>query len=173
MRTFCLFLAIVVLTGSCSKNSVTTGDASERRTRKKVIVVAEKHIMSRLANPHKTDSENNTIIIKEGQKSFVIDPSLIFTGQIDDDQKNDAIVTVKTFQGDFQTISEQLIILGREKDFMMVAAIESDMRIISLKDRIITADVPEHTRDTPLFNCSSCWEVVKYQYHSGELERIK
>jgi hypothetical protein len=47
------------------------------------------------------------------------------------------------------------------------------MRIISLKDRIITADVPEHSRNTPLFNCPSCWEVVKFHYKMGELVKVE
>jgi hypothetical protein len=47
------------------------------------------------------------------------------------------------------------------------------MRIISLKDMIITADVPEHSRNTPLFNCPSCWEVVKYQFKMGEFVKVE
>jgi hypothetical protein len=80
---------------------------------------------------------------------------------------------VANFQGQYQTVSEQLIILRSDDGFKLASAIESDMRIISLKDRIITADVPEHSRNTPLFNCPSCWEVVKYQFRLGELVRIE
>lgn len=128
--------------------------------------------MSQLKDPRKTISENGTITLADEQKRFVIEQSKVFTGLIDDDLITDAILTVETFQGEYQTVSEHLIILGTENDLRLAITIESDMRIISLKDRIITADVPEHSRNTPLFNCPSCWEVAKYQFSMGELERV-
>jgi hypothetical protein len=60
-----------------------------------------------------------------------------------------------------------------DDEYRLASAFESDMRIISLKDRIITADVPEHSRSTPLFDCPSCWEVVKFQYRLGELVKAQ
>jgi hypothetical protein len=83
------------------------------------------------------------------------------------------MISISTYQGQYQTVSEQLIILRSGDGFKLASAIESDMRIISLKDRIITADVPEHSRNTPLFNCPSCWEVVKFQYKIGELVKVE
>ena len=148
-------------------------DASENKIRNQVITVAEKYVMNHLAEPRKTGSETGIITISDNQKSYVIDPLKIFTGLIDDDQEEDAIVTVATYQGEYQTVSEQLIILNTENSLTLVRALESDMRIISLKDRIITADVPEHSRNNPLFNCKSCWEVVRYQYRTGDLVKVE
>jgi hypothetical protein len=171
----CIFL--IVLTGSFFSilNSCTGlhDDASENKIRNQVITVAEKYVMNQLAEPQKTGSETGIITISDIQKRYVIDPSKIFTGLIDDDQEEDAIVTVSAFQGEYQTVSEQLIILNTENSLTLVRALESDMRIISLKDRIITADVPEHSRNNPLFNCKSCWEVVRYQYRTGDLVKVE
>ena len=97
----------------------------------------------------------------------------IFTGLIDDDTEKDALITLSTYDEQFQTVSEQLVILKVDDEFTLAGAIESDMRIISLKDRIITADVPEHSRNNPLFNCQSCWEVIKLQYRMGEFVKIE
>jgi hypothetical protein len=151
---------------SCSQNS-------DKKIKKQVTAVAEKYIMSQLTKPEKTVSENGLITISDEQKKYIIEPSKIFTGLIDDDQKTDAIVSVSTFQGQYQTVSEQLIILSSEDGFKLARVLESDMRIISLKDMIITADVPEHSRNTPLFNCPSCWEVVKYQFKMGEFVKVE
>jgi len=129
--------------------------------------------MSQLSSPEKTISQSGLIIISDKQKRYIIEPAKIFNGLIDDDENKDAIVSLSVFQGQFQTVSEQLIILKADRDFVLAGAIESDMKIISLKDRIITADVPEHSRNTPLFNCPSCWEVVKYRFKMGELERVE
>ena len=155
---------ILLLTWSCD---------SDKSISKQVIAASEKYILSQLTNPQKSISDNGLITISDEQKKYIIEPSGIFLGLIDDDTTEDAIVSVSTFQGEYQTVSEQLIILNSEDGFKLVSAMESDMRIISLKDRIITADVPEHSRNTPLFNCPSCWEVVKYQFRMGELEKVE
>jgi hypothetical protein len=149
---------------ACSQNSGKdqADKTSDKKIKKQITAVAEKYIMSQLTKPEKIVLENGLITISDEQKKYIIEPSKIFTGLIDDDQKTDAIVSVSTFQGQYQTVSEQLIILSSEDGFKLASALESDMRIISLKDMIITADVPEHSRNTPLFNCPSCWEVVKF-----------
>ena len=161
---YILFFLAVILQG-CSKHS-------DQKIRKQVTAVAEEHIMNQLTDPVKTVSDNGIITISDEQKKYIIEPSRIFTGFVDDDQKKDATVSVFTFQGQYQTVSEQLIILKTGKEFRLSAAIESDMWIISLENRIITADVPEHSRNTPLFNCESCWEVVKFQFRMGELIKV-
>jgi hypothetical protein len=166
MKPYYILIFIAALLLSCSQNS-------DKKIKKQVTAVAEKYIMSQLTKPEKTVSENGLITISDEQKKYIIEPSKIFTGLIDDDQKTDAIVSVSTFQGQYQTVSEQLIILSSEDGFKLASALESDMRIISLKDMIITADVPEHSRNTPLFNCPSCWEVVKYQFKMGEFVKVE
>jgi len=172
-----LSISLIVLTGSFFSilNSCKGlhDDASKNKIKNQVIAVAEKYVMNQLAEPRKTGSETGIITICDKHKRYVIDPSKIFTGRIDDDQEEDAIVTVATYYGDYETVSEQLIILNTGNSLALVSTIESDMRIISLKDRIITADVPEHSRNNPLFNCKSCWEVVKYQFRMGGLERVE
>jgi hypothetical protein len=175
MKTYYLLIFLIVFVAACSHNSGTDrpDKTSEKKIRKQVSAVAEKYIMSQLREPEKTVSKNGLITIGDEQKRYIIEPPKIFTGLIDDDLKKDAIISVSTFQGQFQTVSEQLIILRSEDGFKLARALESDMRIISLKDRIITADVPEHSRNAPLFNCPSCWEVVKYQFKMGELVKVE
>jgi hypothetical protein len=175
MRTYHLLLFLSVLLPGCSQNSGsgTADNTSDRKIRKQIIPVAEKYIMSQLPDAKKTISGNGIITISNDQKRYVLEPSKIFTGLIDDDKEKDVLVSLVTYQGQYQTVSEQLIILKTGKDFVLSLVMESDMRVISLKDRIITADVPEHSRNTPLFNCPSCWEVVKYQFRNGELVKIE
>lgn len=175
MRTYHLILLLYALLLSCSQNSGsgTADKISDNKIRKQIVPVVEKYIMSQVPDAKKTASANGIITIGNEQKKYVLEPSKIFTGLIDDDEEKDAIVSLSTFQGQFQTVSEQLIILKTGREFTLARAIESDMRIISLKNRIITADVPEHSRNTPLFNCPSCWEVVKYKFRMGELVKAE
>jgi hypothetical protein len=167
MKTYYLMMALLLtlLTG-CSTNS-------EKKIRKQVTAVAEKYIMSQLNDAKKTALKDGTIVYSNELKKYLIDQSKIFTGLIDGDQDIDAIITLSTYDKQFQTVSEQLVILKVDNEFKLAASLESDMRIISLKDRIITADVPEHSRSTPLFDCPSCWEVLKFNYRMGELVKAQ
>lgn len=171
---FIISLLLILLQG-CSQNSG-TGPAdknSEKKIRKQVTAVTEKYIMSQINDAKKTVLNDGSIVFSNDLKKYVIEPPKIFTGLIDDDQTMDALVTLSTYDKQFQTVSEQLVMLKVDGEFKLAASFESDMRIISLEDRIITADVPEHSRSTPLFDCPSCWEVVKFQYRMGELVKAQ
>ena len=176
MRTYNIIIPLLLtLLQGCSTNSGTGPEdkSPEKKIRKQVTAVAEKYIMSQLNDAKKTVLKDGSIIFSNDLKKYVIEPAKVFTGLIDDDQNNDAIVTLSTYDNKFQTVSDQLVILKVDNEFKLAASFESDMRIISLKDRIITADVPEHSRSTPLFDCPSCWEVVKFQYRMGELVKAQ
>jgi len=176
MRTIGLIISLLLsLLPGCSRNAG-TGSSDERasiKIKKQVTAVAEKYIESQLVNAKRTVMKDGSIMFSNDQKKFVIEPSKIFTGLIDDDQETDALVSLSTYDTQYQTESEQLVILKTGNEFTLAGAIESDMRVISLKDRIITADVPEHTRNSPLFNCQSCWEVVKLKYNKGEFVKTE
>ncbi len=167
MKPYFLIIALLLtMLQGCSQNS-------EKKIRKQVTAVAEKYIMSQLNDAKKTALKDGTIVFSNELKKYAIEPAKIFTGLIDDDQDIDAIITLSTYDKQFQTVSEQLVILKADGEFKLASSFESDMRIISLKDRIITADVPEHSRSTPLFDCPSCWEVVKFRYSLGELMKAQ
>lgn len=176
MRTYFLIIALLpTLLHGCSQNSG-TGQAdgrSEIKIRNQAIAVAEKYIKTQLVNAKRTAMKDGTIIFSNDRKKYIIEPSKIFTGLIDDDQETDALVSLSTYDTKYQTVSEQLVILKAGNEFTLAGAIESDMRVISLKDGIITADVPEHSRNNPLFNCESCWEVVKLKYIKGEFVKAE
>ena len=164
-------LSFLLLT--CKSGSDVSSGSLDSKTRDRIINVAETYLNGQLKNPEKKDLGNGVLEYSDENKRFIIDPATIRTGLIDEDSETDAIATLYTFQGQTQTVSEQLIILGSGNKFVLSGAIESDMKIISIEDRIITADVPEHKRDTPLFSCPSCWEVIKFRFSQGELVRIE
>ena len=175
MKINILFIILAIFLIECSRISPEnqSDNAPDSRIKKQIVKIAEKYILGQLKDSGRNKTENGLIILGDSLKKYIIEPSRIFTGLIDEDSSKDAIVSLAVFQGKYQTQSEQLIILKREREFVLVSVIESDMHIISLQDRIITADVPEHSRDNPLFNCESCWEVVKFQFKTGELIRIE
>ncbi|MBG0857863.1 MAG: hypothetical protein IQL11_00060 [Bacteroidales bacterium] len=175
MKIFFLLSVVSILYTACIRNSGKnrSESISDNKIKNEIIAVAENYLANQLTEGKKTISAEGIITLDDNQKRYVIEPSKIYTGLIDDDTTEDAIISISTFRGKYQTVSEHLILLKPDDDFMLVTTIESDMRIISVKDRIITADVPEHSRNTPLFDCPSCWEVVKYRFTNGELVRME
>jgi len=167
MRKINLLICIVVISVSC-----TTGGLSENKIRKQALAIAEKYISDQLKDAKKTIAKNGIIIIGDNQKMFVIDPKKTYLGLIDDDSKTDAIVSLDCFTGQYQTTSEHLILINKDDKITFNRAVESNMRIIEIKDRLITADVPTHSRNSPLFDCKSCREVIKYQFRKGELVKM-
>ena len=171
MRRFFYLIFLTGLISSCSHN---TGDndnysRSEKKIRKDILRIAEKYAAGNIKDSKKEIIENGLITIGNTEKTYVIDPSKMFIGHINKDTINDAIITLYPFQNNYEVTNEHLFIINTDGKLMMVRSLESDIRIISVKDGIITAEVPEHSRNTPLFNCPSCWEVVEYQFINGEL----
>ncbi len=174
MRVYFVLYSFIVLLASCAHNSGPANDSSssDNEIRKEVMSIAEKYVSDQLKDAKITKAKNGAIVISDNKKMFVIDPSKIYLGLIDDDSKTDAIVSLDCFSGQYQTTSEHLILLSKDGKITFNRAVESDMRIIEIKDRLITADVPSHSRNSPLFDCKSCREVIKYQFHSGELVKM-
>jgi hypothetical protein len=80
-------------------------------------------------------------------------------------------VTIKSFSGQDLLLIEHLFMINTDNKLMLLRVIESDMRILELKDRIITAELPTHPRTSPLYNCASCQEIVKYRFEKGDTVR--
>ncbi len=170
VRKYFFLLIFPVLFAACTQKQ---DSADEKKIRKKVLAIAENYAFGNLTDAKRTVSKDGITTIGNEQKIYVIDPLKIFIGHIDSDSTNDAIVSLFPFQGNYEVTTEHLIIINTDGKLKLVKSLDSDMRIISIKDGMITAEVPEHSRNTPLFNCPSCWEVVRFQFRQGELVRME
>jgi hypothetical protein len=47
------------------------------------------------------------------------------------------------------------------------------MKIIGLKDRIVTGEISKFPPDSPNVDCPICQEIVKYQFKDDKLVRIE
>jgi hypothetical protein len=170
---FLFLLAGVVL--SCTRNPATGRgySSSEKKIRKQSVSVAEGYAFSQLKDARKTVMQDGVIIIGDKSKRYSIDPAKIYVGLIDDDSDEDAIVSFDIYLGQYQVMSEHLILIKTEGKMMLNREIESDMRVLGIKDRVITAEISTHSRNSPLFNCSSCKEIVNYHFLKGELIKME
>jgi hypothetical protein len=119
-----------------------------------------------------TDNQVNFLMNNDIRLKYVIDPAKIVVGLIDDDADEDAIITISLFNG-YIEIPESLILIKTDGKLVLNRSIEADMKIMGIKDRVITAEIFTRSRSSPLRNCAVCKEVVKYQFRTGDLVRIE
>jgi len=175
MRLFFASIIISILGFACNSNNVNSGGNTKVDSKliKQAITLAEEYTTKQLKNPKTNTSGDGVIVISDEQKAFVIYPSNIHTGLIDDDTKSDAIVSLDCFVGQYQVTGEHLFMISNHGKIRLDTEIESDMKILNIKDGLITAEVHTHARNSPLFNCSSCLEVVRYRYKNQELVKTE
>ena len=159
---------------ACSQNSGTGVDKSDsgKDIMRQAITLAEDYAKSQLKEAQKIVAGNGIITLADKQNLYVIEPKKVFTGPVNEDPENDVIVSVAAFQGPNQTITRHLILLNTNGKLALDRVIESDMEILWIKNGVITAEVPTHPRNSPLFNCSECRDVVNFRFQGGELVKI-
>jgi hypothetical protein len=135
--------------------------------------IAINYTRDKLKDAIKTVSEDGTINISNNQIKYVIDPTRIVTGMIDDDANEDAIVSISSYNGQFLSMIEHLILIKTDGKFKVTRVIEADMKIMGIKDRKIFAEIPRVAPDSPNYDCSICKEVIKYKYKDGDLIRTE
>ena len=172
MRYIISFPLILLLITSCS-DSEKRADKNENRIRKEALTVAEKYAVNQLTDRSKIVDINGIIILGNDEKRYIIEPSKVIAGLINEDEDTDAIVTITSFKGDYIDIIEHLIMITVEGKLLMIRSVESDMRILNINNGLITAKVPTHSRNSPLYNCESCQENKNYRFINGNLDEVK
>jgi hypothetical protein len=179
-KYFLLFIVLSVMF-SCSQNNNDTDKINS--VRKEAMEVAVKYAKDKFkvskinyapdGTVMVTDNQTNFVTSADRQIKYIIDPSKIIIGQVDEDTYDDAIISLSCYIGQYLQNPEFLIITNSEGKLILNRSMESDMRIIGLKNRIITAEIYSHSRNSPLHNCGECKEVVKYQFKKGDLITLK
>jgi hypothetical protein len=175
-----LFLIVIIpLFFSCGRNSKIN---AKKSTEKEIMETAVRYAREKFQEPKDTMAFDGTVTVEEGRNNilvpdaykvkYIIDPSKIVTGLIDDDENEDAIVYVSSITGQDMENPENLILIKTEGKYMLNRVIESNMKVLGISNRIITAEVSSRSPNTPLRNCHVCKEVVKYKFKSGDLIRI-
>jgi hypothetical protein len=165
---------------SCSQNDK---KVTENSIRKEVMDLTVKYAADKFKESKETVAADGVVTVADNQVNFVsksvtqlkyiIDPINIKVGLIDDDTNEDAIITILGMNGqDLQTL-EHLIIIKSDGKFILSRVIESNMKVLGIKDRVITAEVSSRSLNNPLRDCHECKEVVKYKFKAGDLVRVE
>jgi hypothetical protein len=145
---------------------------SDNNFREKVLTVIEDYVRTKLNASDIERSDDGVIYVRGNEREYLIESKKILTGLIDEDKEEDALVTLIPVNN-LTDKSRHLLMLGKNGNPYLYKTIDSDMKILQLEDRIITAMVPEYPRSSPLFNCHECREIVRFRLISGELEKIE
>ncbi len=174
MKKSSLLLFLFFLLISCIHNDTKTGQGNTVAPgiKRKVMDIAINYARDKLKDSKKSVEKGGIINIVNNQIKYVIDPSKIVVGLIDDDTNEDAIVSISSYNGQFLATNEHLILIKTNGKFKVTKVIERDMKILKIKDRIIYVEIPKLPPDSPNYNCASCREVVKFKYLNGDLSKI-
>jgi hypothetical protein len=112
------------------------------------------------------------ITVKGDGKGFVIDPSLVTTGLIDDDRRKDAVMPVYYLSGQSLADIEYMVLLQSSSEFVIAATLTDIVSIQAISDRVITAVVSTVQYDTPGYGCGECIDTVQYRYSGSGLIRL-
>jgi hypothetical protein len=175
MKKGLVILLLVSVSLSCTHNDKKSGNGSSvpAHIKKEIMNYASSYFIGKLKEPKKIVSPDGIVTIKEDQISYVIDPAKIYAGLIDDDTKEDAIISIDYYHGQYLVLTDHLILINTNGKLILNREIESDMRILGIKERIITAEIYTKSRNSPLADCSHCKEVVKYRFKAGELVKAE
>jgi hypothetical protein len=172
-----ILLSLIYILISCNndKNSVNHG----KSLKDEAIDIAVKYASAKFTAAKQTVEKNGIIIIQDAQVNFVaksdngikyiIDPSEIIIGLIDGDNEQDALFTISSLKGQYLRIPEILIMTRTGGHLILNREIESDMKVLSVKNRLITAEISTKSRNSPLRDCLACKEIVKYRFINGDL----
>jgi hypothetical protein len=174
MRYFISLFLLCQLFIFCTQKPVANKpETSEPELKNEVINMVKNYANEQLVSAKTSVDVRGIITMSDNQKKMVINPHMIFTGMIDQDNEPDAIASIMIFMKDGAIVDEHLIFLNKNSCLEFVTAINRNIQIIRLSDRKIVADLHTKPRSNPLYNCHSCTERVTYQYGDGDLVLVK
>ena len=169
MKMIGILIPLLTLIFSCQDSGPKKTETDSESLKKEVISIAEGYVKEQLKDAKTIINSTGLITIENYQKKFIIDPRDILAGFIDDDQETDAIITLTSYMDQNYYMTEHLILLQTEGKLMLIRSFEKDMKILRLKDRIITAEIHTKPRTSPLYSCASCKAIIYYRYSNGDL----
>lgn len=174
MRNTLFSLFALCLLISCNKSNQNAKDnSSETRIKKQAIKVGETHARDQLKKAKKTVSKDGLIVISNSDTKYLIDPSRIVVGEIDEDTNKDAIVPLYVFRDQTLVLTEHLILIKKNGKFVIAKVLDSEMKVLSIKERVIYVEISKIASDSPYFGCKICKEVVKYKFLRGDTLRTE
>ena len=173
MRILTVMIIVFMAVSSCSSGEgLTKAKKEDGKTAEKAVTFMRNHLMSQVSNAETEVIAGGMITVKGDGKGFVIDPSQVTTGLIDDDRRKDAVMPVYSLSGQSLAGIEYLVLLQSPPEFVIAATLTDILSIRGISDRIITAVVSTVPYGTPGYGCEECRDTVQYRYISSGLIKL-
>ena len=172
LSLFSLFaLCLLISCNGSDQNAI--NNSSENKIKKQAITVGVKQARDQLKKAKKTISKDGLIVISDSDTKYLIDPSRIVIGEIDEDTNKDAIVPLYVFRDQKLALTEHLILIMKNGKFVIAKVLDSELKVLSIKDRVIYVEISKIASDSPYFGCKTCKEVIKYKFFKGDTLRTE
>jgi len=170
MRFLILYLFFLL---ACKEPLPDKSKSLNTNLRFQAIKEAELLLSQRLKGISGVEAGGGKVVFTRGEYSYLVDPAQAFTGLIDDNETEDAWVTIQVFQHNKPEDNEHLIFINTGEVLVLEKSFRKDMKILKLKDRVITGEVHTHDRSSPLYDCASCLDVVQYRLRGDSLVALE
>jgi len=155
MILFLLFLSNI----SCTKPAKNITESLQSQA----LLIATEYAGSKLDSATVITDSRGIITIGDELVRYVINPESVFRAELDEKNGNEILVTIDSLHDPYLIPAWHLVLKKFGDEIKTIAVIRSDMRVLSIDNQIIVAEIPTHTPNSPLYYCSECRDTVKYQ----------
>jgi hypothetical protein len=175
MKTLLYFSPFLAFLLACSSSGIKdAGHAPEKNvskiTRTQVAEAVKDYFMKNLVNP--VAGENNELFRIQGDKEIcMVKFTEIFTGKLNNDEKEDAIVSYSYEKTGSKPVKKHLILIN-DGGLHIVKDFTAPMVVLALSDRRVIAEVDNSSPDIPWQQgCHTCKETVIFRLQGDSLVR--
>jgi hypothetical protein len=165
------YLLIVLLIALSCKNNDNLQVHGEKKISRQAVTAAEGYAKGHLKNSSRWVTDQGIIVISDSISKFLIDPSKIVTGDFEGDSLKDAIIPLYLFRGKEQDITINLFLVNNEGNLMTVRAIQDNMKVLSVMNRVIYIELPAVNQEGKKPGTPARKEVKEFLFEGDSLRR--
>ena len=118
-----------------------------------------------------TDGDG-VVTMGDTRARYVINPAQIFRGRLHEHSGNSIWVTIDSLHDPYLVPLYHLVLSEKKGELGIQNSIRSDMRVLAITRGKITAEIPTHLPESPLYYCSECRDTVQFLFSGGKLVRV-
>jgi len=150
---------------SCTKSSKNIPESLQSQA----LSIATEFAGSRVDSATVITDSRGIITIGDELVRYVINPENVFHAELDERSGKEVLVTIDSLHDPYLMPAWHLVLRKDGEEIKTIAVIRSDMRVLSIDNQTIVAEIPIHSPSSPLYYCSECHDTVKYQIIQGRL----
>jgi hypothetical protein len=166
-----LYLFLILMFVLSCRNNDKLKVREENKISRQAVIAAESYAKGQLKNPSRWVTDQGIIVISDSLSRFLIDPSKIVTGDFEGDSLKDAIIPLYLFRGKEQNITINLFLVNNEGKLMTVRALQDNMTILSVLNKVIYIELPVITTEGKRTGNQGKKEVKEFLFEGDSLRR--